>query len=250
VNAPPDGVVRAFGGDAASCVPLAGGQGHAWRAGGVVLKPRLHGEPLEWLAALPDVDGLRIARPVASVAGDLLVDGWYALLWLAGDHDERRHDDILAAGERFHAGLADVPAPPRGATAWDLADRAVWGGGEPPPEIADEVAALEPFSGAPPQAVHGDLAGNVLFADELGLPPAIIDVSPMWRPAAYATAIAVADLVAWSGMPIALAGRAEPALLARAALFRIGAAALLCADPARVAAERAAYEPLIRLSRK
>jgi hypothetical protein len=45
--------------------------------------------------------------------------------------------------------------------------------------------------------VHGDLTGNVLFAEELA--PAIIDFSPFWRPPAYASAIVVADAFVWDG---------------------------------------------------
>ncbi len=35
---------------------------------------------------------------------------------------------------------------------------------------------------APPQLVHGDLTGNLLF--HTSLPPAVIDLSPYWRPTA------------------------------------------------------------------
>jgi len=47
------------------------------------------------------------------------------------------------------------------------------------------------------QLVHGDLTGNVLFDDDL--PPLVIDVSPYWRPPAFASAIVVADAVAFEG---------------------------------------------------
>ena len=39
--------------------------------------------------------------------------------------------------------------------------------------------------------IHADLTGNVLFAD--GLPPLVLDLSPLWRPAVAAAAIVVAD---------------------------------------------------------
>ena len=45
--------------------------------------------------------------------------------------------------------------------------------------------------------MHGDLTGNVLFAD--GLPPAVIDFSPYWRPPAFASAVVVADALVWEG---------------------------------------------------
>ena len=64
------------------------------------------------------------------------------------------------------------------------------------------LAALRPVR-LPGQLVHGDLGGNVLFAD--GAPPAVIDFSPYWRPPGLALAIAAVDALTWSG--------ADPAIL-------------------------------------
>jgi Ser/Thr protein kinase RdoA (MazF antagonist) len=60
--------------------------------------------------------------------------------------------------------------------------------------VPELVAALRPVR-VPSQVIHGDLTGNVLFDDSQ--PPAIIDFSPYWRPAAYASAIVVADALVW-----------------------------------------------------
>ena len=49
------------------------------------------------------------------------------------------------------------------------------------PEVARLVAARRSVD-AVSQLVHGDLSGNVLLAH--GLPPAVIDFSPYWRPPA------------------------------------------------------------------
>src|SRR5258708_24837722 len=86
-----------------------------------------------------------------------------------------------------------TPGPPRDPVA---------GGGTPADDFARVnplprlTAALRPVP-APSQLIHGDLSGNVLFHDQL--PPAIIDFSPYWRPAAYASAIVVADALVWEG---------------------------------------------------
>lgn len=47
------------------------------------------------------------------------------------------------------------------------------------------------------QLVHGDLLGNVLY--EPGLPPAIIDWAPYWRPRSWAVAVAAGDAMCWHG---------------------------------------------------
>ena len=107
-------------------------------------------------------------------------------------------------GELFHRALADVPEPElvgRRTDRWAVADRVAWG--EIPAEqflhvehLSELVAARQPLE-APRQLVHGDLTGNVLFAE--GLTPAIIDFSPYWRPTAYPSAIVVADALVWEG---------------------------------------------------
>ena len=79
------------------------------------------------------------------------------------------------------------------------------------------------------QVIHGDLTGNVLFADKL--PPAIIDLSPYWRPAMFASAIVVADALVWEGADETLVARFDHLdsfgqCLARALIFRLVSAAI------------------------
>lgn len=79
--------------------------------------------------------------------------------------------------------------------------------------------------------MHGDLLGNVLFAD--GLPPTVIDWPPYWRPAGLGAAIAAVDAVCWHGLPLGRLGAlgddvAEwSQLLVRALAFRIATLRLL-----------------------
>ncbi len=106
--------------------------------------------------------------------------------------------------------------------------------------MARLLAARRPVS-APAQLIHGDLAGNVLFAD--GLPPAVIDFSPYWRPKGYASSIIVTDAVVWHSADLALLtsamdSRDDVQLLVRALLFRL----LAERDPAKQAS---AYRPAI-----
>ena len=79
----------------------------------------------------------------------------------------------------------------------------------------------------PAQAVHGDQAGDVLFAD--GLPPAVIDWPLYWRPAAWASAVVVVDALCWYGAGPDLIARwsHRPAwhqMLIRALIFRLAVA--------------------------
>ncbi|MFJ3380433.1 hypothetical protein ACIPJ2_08480 [Curtobacterium sp. NPDC090217] len=85
--------------------------------------------------------------------------------------------------------------------AWSRADRAVWDDDELPrdPSLDRLVAAFRPVE-APSQLVHGDLLGNVLFAE--GQPPAVIDWPPYWRPAGLGAAIAAVDAGCWHGYPL------------------------------------------------
>ena len=85
--------------------------------------------------------------------------------------------------------------------------------------------------GSPAQMIHGDLLGNVLFAE--GEPPTIIDWAPYWRPAGLGAAIAVVDAVCWHAFPIESVpasgrGIAEwEQLLVRALAFRMATLHLL-----------------------
>jgi uncharacterized protein (TIGR02569 family) len=201
-------VLASFGAAGAQPVPLHGGQDTSWLAAGVVLKPAdLGQDELAWQArTYPQVsgDGFRLARRLAAADGSFIVDGWCATEYLTGRPEQRRWAQIIAVGECFHAALSAIPRPPfldRRTGPWAISDRVAWG--EVPtsdfarvrylPRLA---SAVRPLS-APRQLIHGDLSGNVLFHDQL--PPAIIDVSPYWRPAAYALAIVVADALVWEG---------------------------------------------------
>jgi hypothetical protein len=184
----------------------------AWRAGGLVVKPAgaVHAWLCSVLGALDD-EGFRIERPRPDV-----VDGWSAWTYLEGTHERGRWPEIVATGDRLHAALADAPAPPRRDDAWSTGDRVAWGE-QPYPALAGLLDALEPVDAAP-QPVHGDLTGNVLFHD--GLPPAVLDVSPYFRPPQFASAVVVADALCWEDAPPELARLVQRPFLQRALVYR------------------------------
>jgi uncharacterized protein (TIGR02569 family) len=268
---PPAAVIRAFNGSPGGLVRLPGGQGGSWRAGGVVLKRAGPDSAAPWLGpvleGMPSDPGFRLARPLVSRRGTWTVQGWEATEWLAGRHQPRRWRDAIAVSEAFHRAVrehvADRPAAIASGSAWGVADRVAWREEDPGPLHPPAAAALarlaplldEPWTGPAAQLIHGDLgAGNILFADEPGLPPAVLDVSPYWRPAGFALAVLVADALAWEGAPPALgleylARPGQPRqLLARAVAYRVVAATRLWQSaPDRAAAEIGGYRPVLAL---
>ena len=214
---------------------LPGGQGTSWAAGELVFKPVGDEEEARWLAeTLTSVvqDGYRLAEPVRATDGRWVVDGWTAARWVAGDPGPVGHwQELLAASRAFHAAVRDVPRPAlldRRSHWWAKADRSAWGETEPPPAPALRLlrSRLLRFTRPAtdrPQLVHGDLSGNVLFHERL--PPAVLDMSPYWRPQLFAESIIVADGLLWwgaGGELLSAAGRAgEPSWLARGLLFRL-----------------------------
>ncbi|WP_211348121.1 TIGR02569 family protein [Saccharothrix texasensis] len=256
---PPRTVLSAFG-VTAEPVALPGGRGGTWRAGGVVLKPVDFEPETRWrsdvLAALPPSAGFRVAPPVRSASGDWVVDGWEACRFVPGEPDTGRADDVLRAGIAFHAAVRDVPRPAYldlRDDPWSVGDRVAWE--ESPVDVGPAaLGLLEPLVAArrpvdlPAQVVHGDLAGNVLFAPDL--PPAVIDWPPYWRPASWAAAVVVADCLCWYGAPPALLDRwshlpAWHQVVLRALIYRIVTRDLAGGD--RPADQVRAYRPAVDL---
>ncbi|WP_426574464.1 hypothetical protein [Aquihabitans sp. McL0605] len=242
-NAPPPGsVLRAWGVD--EVAPLPGGQGDAFRSGLLVFKPAPEPARTTWLAdaldGLAPSETVRVARPARSVDGTWVVDGWTAWHWLDGEPRSATRSELLDVSARFHAAVAPVQwgAAMRGHDRWAHADRAAWGESAPPlpGSLALLAEARRPLS-LPCQLVHGDLAGNVLF--HASLPPAVIDISPYWRAARYADAIALVDRAVDHAQderldPLVLGPHGRQ-LLIRAVVFRA------LSEPAPTDA----YEPLI-----
>jgi uncharacterized protein (TIGR02569 family) len=238
--APPSTVVRRFGASGQP-EPLDGGRGRAWKVGDRVLKPLdADASEIEWqAAALSSLgqEGYRLSLPMRATDGSCVVEGWTAWPLLSGRHELARWTDIIDAGRRFHAEIAGLDKPrfiDERRHAWAIGDRVAWGelpdeAYRPIPFVAELSDRLRPIR-ATDQLIHGDLTGNVLFAE--GESPAIIDLALYWRPIAYAEAIVVADALAWEGAGDELfddAMRTEPdfgQLLARALIFRLVAAVL------------------------
>ena len=229
---PPPGVCADFG-VLDRPVSLAGGQGGSWRVGRLVLKQvgrdPVTAEELRWLGtAVASGPTVRVAAPVPATDGSWVVGGWAATPFLEGAPAGWRWREVLDAGRALHEAWAHLPRPSfldRRRSPWDTGDRMAWGD-EPlavsMPGLRDLTARvageLRPID-ARSQLVHGDLGGNVLLAD--GLPPAVIDLSPYWRPPGWALAVVAVDAMVWSDAPFETFGDLDRQLLLRAMLYRL-----------------------------
>jgi uncharacterized protein (TIGR02569 family) len=212
----------------------------------VVLKPVDDVVETVWVADVLSglaEDGFRINRPVRAEAGEWVVEGWSAWETLPGEHDTAgRWHDVLGVGSRLNAALSGVPRPAFLGTrthAWAVGDRVAWD--EEAADLAHEV--LRPLlerlrvhlrpEHTPGQVIHGDLAGNVLFAP--GLDPGVIDFTPYWRPPLFCLAVVIVDALLWHAAPSSLTGampggKDGTSLLARAAIYRLVTSDRLAAE--------------------
>lgn len=230
---PPSDVLDAFEIDGV-LHNLSGGRGNTWATKSVVVKPVDDEPEASWIASLAsrvEQRGFRVARPIAARDGRWVVDMWAAWERLQGEHRNYRWAELLAAAAAFHVAVANEPKPEfiqRRVDRWRIADRVAWAElssreFEDVPHLGRLLAARRPLS-LPSQLVHGDLVGNVLFAE--GLPPAIIDLSLYWRPTGYSAALVVGDALAWEDAPPSIIDLIThipswQQLLLRAVIFRM-----------------------------
>ena len=207
-------MLTAFGLAGGQAEHLPGGRGMAFRCGESVLKPVDEPAEAAWLAGTFEqlrVTGLRLARPVRASDGRWVVAGWCAQRFVSGV-PEPRYDEIITASLTLHEATARLPQPKFLALRSDLysrAERLAWG--EPDGSTGD-LSELGDGHGARlfetlangrrpvdlrHQLVHGDLFGNVLFAG--AVPPAVVDITPYWRPPEWAAAVIAVDALSWGG---------------------------------------------------
>lgn len=239
----PGGHVLAAFGLAGSSVSVMESGRHVFRCGNAVLKRAEDPVAAAWIAGIfehLEVPGVRIARPIRSLDGRWVVAGYFANRHVAGRVDSR-YDEIISVADRLGAAFAGIPEPRflRARTdLWAWAERAAWGEAEAELDrlghghgarLFAELAAQRRPVQLLPQIIHGDLFGNVLFAGSAE--PAVVDMTPYYRPADWAVAIVVVDAVTWGGADIELVdehaqrpGWVE--LVRRATLFRLAASLL------------------------
>jgi uncharacterized protein (TIGR02569 family) len=240
----PQHVRTAFGVGEVEPQPVLWAARRAWHCPATPTRPDLLIRPVvdnataAWSAGVLDtvqVEGVRLARPVRSSDGRWVVGGWAACHYEPGAVQPHRHlDDGVVP--RLHAALATVPRPRILDDRDDRDDRltgcaaAAWGerrllldpamGGDRYSELAAHRRPVRLAS----QVVHPELFGSVLF-DEDGV-PAVVDLTPAWRPPEWAAAVVVVDALAWGGADQGLPQRWShlpewPQMLLRAVLYRL-----------------------------
>lgn len=209
-----------------------------WIVGDVVLKPETDPGLQAWLgeeASRVQRAGYRLADPLPARDGSWVVEGWGATSWVAGTSvpesgpTDEKWALALEGGRAFHRSVVGLDRPDfvDGRDSWwARADRRAWqeGGPREPVAALAHTARLLERACRPlgePQVVHADLGGNVLLAE--GLDPAVIDVSPYWRPPAYAEGVLIADALCWHGGTPDLLDLLQVSVpaVARAMLFRL-----------------------------
>jgi hypothetical protein len=228
----------------------------------------------DWIAQDPAAEDPATADRATEASAETPAGAWVAWQWLPGEPADWAGRSplwprLIAASRTFHTALAGRAAPPwlgTDGSPWTTGDQVAWGERDPGSVLADApeplagqlrslLAALRPVR-LPAQLIHGDLGGNVLFAD--GEPPAVIDFSPYWRPAGLALAVAAADALTWSGADPAILGQLaiqagyDPAdfsqLLARALVYRLVTEVIFRRDdPAGLEAVTRAARPVTGL---
>lgn len=189
---------------------LTGGQGETYRAGNIVLKPTINAVEAEWVANVLNSlksNKFRIAKPVKARNNQWVFNNWIAFEFIPGKHLDNHFEEIYKVSTDFHEALKNIPRPDffdDRTDPWAMADRMAWQELELPLRFKQTKEALARLSEArenislPEQIIHGDIGGNILF--EAGLPPAVIDFSPYYRPAGFASAIMIIDALLWQGM--------------------------------------------------
>lgn len=253
---PSPSVLTKFGLDG-ELLKLDGGQGTAWQCDGAVLKPRdIPVEALHWLdlEVRPRLVGanFRSSLPLRSRSGSLVVNGWTAFNFVAGEHRDRHWAEIAQLGRSFAAALGELQRPmflDTRADVWAQADRFAWAEIEIAElstmvGITDLLKARQPLS-EKSGIIHGDLSGNVLF--DSSECPAVIDLSVYWRPVEYSIAILAIDAVCFESAPLSLFATISRSsnfqqFLIRALLFRLATDWMHCGPNT----DLTPYRPVIR----
>jgi uncharacterized protein (TIGR02569 family) len=181
---------------------LPGGEGRTYRAGDYIFRRETNRAEAAFIAelycSLPE-QRFRLPRPIRALDGAwVTAAGWSAWTFVEGRPATTTDlGQVIPALQSFHQALASVPYPSYLAqrdSPYDRANKQTWE--DDPitldprfaPLIAPLLQRLRPVPELRPQLIHADLnEQNILVAP--GVDPAIIDMTPYWRPPEFALAV-------------------------------------------------------------
>lgn len=227
--------------------PLHGGQDLAVIINDTVLKPL--GDNIElsqWslnMFSKINPHGYRLSRPLLSTNGTFIYNGWCCTHFEPGNAVNGHIKEKLEVSRMFHKDLAkvDFTPMPKAKDPWSRAQRIAWQKDPLPKSICDKANEVLSWlllkvtlkKEYKTQVIHSDLAGNILFHENLE--PLVIDFSPVIAPEEYAEAILVCDCIAWQDSPIEdlnliCSSKFNAEMIIRAVIFRLCVAALFAED--------------------
>ncbi len=233
LDAPPSRVLEAFG-VTGPAIRLMGGEGTCYRIGSLVLKPTKNIVQASWLAntnAKLTSNLFRVPKSVQTKDGSWTFDGWTASEFLEGEHRPNVYAQAIELSHVFHKALQGIPKPDwldQRTDVFAIADKIAWGelplpDYEPAHETLKKIMHELGENRLPHQLIHGDWGpGQILFHETF--PPAVLDLTPYFRPAGYPIADMLLSAVR-DGSDISILDLGKPIqdfdqLVLRALLFR------------------------------
>lgn len=234
MNTPREEILEAFGIYGQPTL-LQGGQGTCYRIDNVVLKPIDNAIEASWIADVYNnikSTEFRVPKPIKAKDDFWIFDGWIAIEFLEGEHRSGRYAEAIEISKNFHRALLGITKPDwfdQKTDVFSLSDRMAWG--ELP--LPDFELTNKPFkkimsflreNRLPNQLIHGDWGPNqILFSNTL--PPAVIDMTPYFRPTNYPIADMMISAIDHEGANLAMLDFGKDIqdfdqLLLRALLFR------------------------------
>jgi uncharacterized protein (TIGR02569 family) len=234
-GAPPEEVIRAFGFSGKPTL-ISGGQNTCYRIDRVVFKPT---EDIHEAAFIADIyyaaesDRFRVPTPFRAQNGLWVYNNWTANEFLDGEHRPGAYHEVVELCKIFHRVIKNIQKPEwfdKRENVFAIADKMAWG--ELPLPVFEPTNAklqsikekLKP-NRLPYQLIHGDWGpGQILFHNELT--PAIIDMTPYFRPADYPIADTLLSAIVNHDFDLSILDLGQgikdfDQLILRAFLFRI-----------------------------
>ncbi len=187
---------------------LSGGQQNSYRVGNYVVKfndgdNRKYDYIANILLSINNPQ-YRIAKPVKSIYGEYVREGYIVLNYEEGEHDVDNIAETLQLSKLLRQDLQnfDIEQLEQVDNQWSYAMDILFRQRGFPEYVTEKhklictnlLRKMENYSGEL-QIIHADLGGNVIFHNSL--PPCVIDFSPNVAPPKLQEAIIVSDAIAW-----------------------------------------------------